>query len=292
MANFYYYDNNGNRTSVTADELTSCAMLGLITPDTIIENEKGQKAPAGKVKGLTFPEIAPPKTSVADNVGAFSAAINAAMSNLSSSTPPVESNAYPTELYTFTDREQEEIDRFCAEHGHDVNARDEEGRTLLHNAAFEGNLAAVKFFVSKGINVNVQSSGNGDTPLHHAVFSEHVDVAKFLISKGANVNARNNVGWTPLHSAAMMPNTVTVIKLLVSAGVDVYARNNDGQTAPDLAKMCATEFQVDSEVHRYLSSLSKPSTSSVNSSSSSSSSISSAYNSRTSRSQWAEKDIG
>ena len=59
MTNFYYYNENGDKISVTGKHLKLLAENGHITPETIIENENGKQAPAGKVKGLTFAETLP-----------------------------------------------------------------------------------------------------------------------------------------------------------------------------------------------------------------------------------------
>jgi hypothetical protein len=61
MANWYYYSQDGAKISVTSvEELKQRAKLGMITPNTIIENEEGKRAKAGKVKGLTFAEVLQP----------------------------------------------------------------------------------------------------------------------------------------------------------------------------------------------------------------------------------------
>jgi len=56
MANWYYYDDDGNRITVTGKELKELAKNGLIVPDTIVETEEGKSAPARRVKGLKFAE--------------------------------------------------------------------------------------------------------------------------------------------------------------------------------------------------------------------------------------------
>jgi len=61
MAKFYYTNENGNRVSVTGEQLQLLAKNGMITPFTIIENEEGKKALAGKVEGLTLTEVVQPK---------------------------------------------------------------------------------------------------------------------------------------------------------------------------------------------------------------------------------------
>ena len=54
MAKWYYYNEVGEKISVTDKELKSLASSGQITPDTLIEAEDGKTAPAGKVHGLKF----------------------------------------------------------------------------------------------------------------------------------------------------------------------------------------------------------------------------------------------
>jgi len=51
---WYYYDHNGDKISVTVAELKALAQRGVITPGTTIENAEGKTAIAKKVKGLTF----------------------------------------------------------------------------------------------------------------------------------------------------------------------------------------------------------------------------------------------
>ena len=58
MTNWYYYSIDGAKIGVSGvEELKQRAKLGMITPDTIIENEEGKQALAGKLKGLTFAEV-------------------------------------------------------------------------------------------------------------------------------------------------------------------------------------------------------------------------------------------
>jgi len=57
MSTWYYYNESGEKIEVTGGQLKGLAKAGLITPETIVETEDGKKARAGKVKGLTFPEL-------------------------------------------------------------------------------------------------------------------------------------------------------------------------------------------------------------------------------------------
>ena len=59
MATTWFYTNeNGKRVSVTGGQLKWLAKNGKITPATMVENENGKSATAGKVRGLTFIEPA------------------------------------------------------------------------------------------------------------------------------------------------------------------------------------------------------------------------------------------
>ena len=64
-------------------------------------------------------------------------------------------------------------------------------------AAFRGNLEAVKQYIAAGTDVNAKNDG-GYTPLHYAAFNGHKEIVELLIAKGADVNAKNVDGETPL----------------------------------------------------------------------------------------------
>ena len=94
--------------------------------------------------------------------------------------------------------------------------------TPLHIAAGNGHLDMVKFFISKGMYVNVRDADK-DTPLHAAAIHGHMDVAQFLITEGADVNAKNDNDATPLHYAVLYGHT-EVVELLIAEGADINAR--------------------------------------------------------------------
>ena len=114
--------------------------------------------------------------------------------------------------------------------GLDVNAKNERGRTLLHEVAMTGRDDVAAFLIDKGLDVNAK--GNlGWTPLHSAAANSSwsSDVAYLLIAKGADINARTHDGATILHEA-MIGGDVGLVKLLVEKGADVNAGNKAGST--------------------------------------------------------------
>lgn len=169
---------------------------------------------------------------------------------------------------SFTAEEQAEIDWFCAMHGSDVTATDEDGRSLIHKAKY-GDRTVIRFLVSRGADVRAKDKndqiplhlaakcGNysvneklvskgadihakdnaGNTPLHNAAYGGNDAIAELLISHGADVHAKNNDGWTPLHSATKdWTYGIQVAKLLVSHGADVHAKDKNGKTPLDIAR--------------------------------------------------------
>jgi len=75
--------------------------------------------------------------------------------------------------------------------------RKHERYTLLHFAAKDGNVEAVRSLIAKGADVNAQIMC-GETPLHEAVNDDNIKLVEMLIKCGAKVNAIDDNGDTPL----------------------------------------------------------------------------------------------
>jgi hypothetical protein len=100
--------------------------------------------------------------------------------------------------------------------------------------AFNGNLAAVQEFVSKGTPVN-STVDDKSTALMWATFNGHTAVAAYLLEQGATVNAKDINGRTALLYASSGPYAETV-GLLLRNGADV---NIQGKTEGFTALMMA-----------------------------------------------------
>jgi len=61
MANWKYYNENGEKIAVTGGQLKELAKQGTITPETFVETHDGRTGLAKHVTGLTFPEPSPIK---------------------------------------------------------------------------------------------------------------------------------------------------------------------------------------------------------------------------------------
>lgn len=107
----------------------------------------------------------------------------------------------------------------CLEAGSDLNARDENGYTVLHHATVITDTAVVTLLLEAGADPGVRSYDD-HTPLHFALRHRNNAVAAILVRAGADVNAAENDDITPLHLAAYDSAVTT---LLLEAGADVHA---------------------------------------------------------------------
>ena len=113
-----------------------------------------------------------------------------------------------------------EIARLLLQNGADVYAKDNGGRTALHDAAWNGHVDILHVLVENGADLEAQSN-NGERALHDAAYNGHLPCIKELISRyHVDINARNNYGRTALWMArnGNPHNLSTVITFLQSNG--------------------------------------------------------------------------
>ena len=77
------------------------------------------------------------------------------------------------------------------------------GMVVLHYAARQGSLGAVRMLVEKGVEID-QADPDGVTPLIYAIINGHYDTAAYLLEKGANPNLADSYGRTALFAALDM----------------------------------------------------------------------------------------
>src|SRR3989337_1522400 len=73
--------------------------------------------------------------------------------------------------------------------------------TALQRLAEEGNNLLINILLDHGTDIEARDN-NGWTPLHDAASNGHQATAAFLLERGANIEARDNNGRTDLHHAA------------------------------------------------------------------------------------------
>src|SRR6267154_2839265 len=133
--------------------------------------------------------------------------------------------------------------------GADVDVQGEIGRTLLHSAAWHGDLEMVRVLLNYKADVNARSD-EGWTPIHYAsqgfqnsgsvipnTCQSLPDVARLLLEHGADVNAQvsgYNPGRTPLH-VTMEFNRAEVVRVLLEHGANIDAEDSEGRTPFQIA---------------------------------------------------------
>ena len=116
---------------------------------------------------------------------------------------------------------------------------DRAGRTPLHYAAGDGDVARVRELLDSGMDASA-ADDNGWTPLHFAAQGNAVDVAAILLQVGAPVDPRDSHGNTPLSKAVFNSRGVgDVINLLRAHGADPNVQNAHGMSPHKLAHTIA-----------------------------------------------------
>lgn len=103
----------------------------------------------------------------------------------------------------------------------------------LHEAAWSGDVEAVRELIKSGADLNVREPAGGSSPLITAATFGQADVARLLIEAGADLDQQNNDGSTALLTAAFFCRT-EIVEALLEAGADRSIPNNAGSTALDV----------------------------------------------------------
>jgi fucose 4-O-acetylase-like acetyltransferase len=100
----------------------------------------------------------------------------------------------------------------------------------LHEAAVQGNVAAIRQHIEAGSDLDTKEPTGGSSPLITAIVFGKTEVAKVLIEAGADVNFTNNEGSSPLHTAAFFCHS-EIVQILLDKNADKTLKNNYGHTA-------------------------------------------------------------
>ncbi|EAY15092.1 ankyrin repeat protein, putative [Trichomonas vaginalis G3] len=113
--------------------------------------------------------------------------------------------------------------------GADINAKDINGITALHQASISNNKKAVEFLLSHGANVN-EKCYDFKTALHFATILNYIEIVELFLSHGANINEKDFDEKTPF-AYAMLHNYKEIIKLFLLHGANPNEIINEECTA-------------------------------------------------------------
>ncbi|EFY98005.1 ankyrin repeat protein [Metarhizium robertsii] len=102
--------------------------------------------------------------------------------------------------------------------------------TLLHLAAYLGNVAWAKMLISGHARLISQKDNYGRAPLSWAVNRGHRDMVELLIHRGARVNAKDRSKLTALHIAVTGQHK-DIVCVLLDQGARLESKTEHGDTA-------------------------------------------------------------
>eukprot|EP00794_Sanderia_malayensis_P004801 gene4801-5428_t len=102
---------------------------------------------------------------------------------------------------------------------HQLNLKDNQGRTGLHFAAAHGHLELVTLLLGQGAEINIVDNDSWSA-LHYAADAGHVEVVKHLVRMGAETTLEDKNNKTPLAFAAKNHH-LSVMKYLVMRNFNV-----------------------------------------------------------------------
>ncbi|XP_044745309.1 serine/threonine-protein phosphatase 6 regulatory ankyrin repeat subunit B-like [Coccinella septempunctata] len=144
-----------------------------------------------------------------------------------------------TYLHQAAFNEEPRILKILLDAGMDVNAQDNYSRTAVHYAAAKKNLLSLQVLLEKNPNINAVDRRH-NTPANVAAkenFYNYYDVLKVLLEHGCDINIPDEFRNTPLHNLFLRyhPIPVGCVSLLIDHGAEINALNSFSSSALHLA---------------------------------------------------------
>ncbi|KAL7799020.1 ankyrin repeat-containing domain protein [Trichoderma ceciliae] len=117
----------------------------------------------------------------------------------------------------------------------DVNQLDQDGKTALHST--DMSMDNVKLLVNAGANLDIRESKRGDTPISQAAYNGDLERVKYFVKHGADVHLGSPCDGAPIHQACRYSQW-EVLKFLVENGADLNQVVSQGITGTPLQAAC------------------------------------------------------
>ncbi|KAH3758454.1 Ras guanine nucleotide exchange factor [Pelomyxa schiedti] len=129
-----------------------------------------------------------------------------------------------------------------------INGAAADGQTLLHAAAYAGNLELIKWLLKREAEIESKDE-LGWTPIMCAINQGYFSIAQFLISKGATISVITCRKQTPLHLLAKSYKqedelAYKLLRTILSSHCPVNAKTDTGDTALMFA-CCVSNIQIE-----------------------------------------------
>eukprot|EP00123_Amoebidium_parasiticum_P018669 comp24263_c0_seq1/m.45102 comp24263_c0_seq1/g.45102 ORF comp24263_c0_seq1/g.45102 comp24263_c0_seq1/m.45102 type:complete len:782 (-) comp24263_c0_seq1:125-2470(-) len=109
---------------------------------------------------------------------------------------------------------------------------------LWLDSALAGDEGPIDMMIKRGFDVDKRND-DGLTALHNACCGGHPKIVALLLAAGADPNVTDFDRWTPLHGAACF-GQVEVVRLLLQYGASPRLQNDDGDSPLDLCEDATT----------------------------------------------------
>lgn len=110
------------------------------------------------------------------------------------------------------------------------------------------NMPMLKLLLGRGIDPNVRDHERGETVLHWAAYEGNVEAVGLLLANGADADVANHQGKGPLHAAIEGPGSQSdgeiIIRLLLDSGTDPLSEGSPAGTPVDLARRLRTQGNI------------------------------------------------
>ncbi len=138
-------------------------------------------------------------------------------------------------MYALRNRGGEEYALYLLKKGANYRAMDVAGNTVMHYAAYGGNIEGIRMTAGGGIDINARNL-EGIAPIHAAAVFSDVTVLQEIVGLGGDIHAVDNIGMNALHYAAAFGNRDKLEWILAQAPELNVAANND-YTPLDIARL-------------------------------------------------------